>query len=413
MSTMVMARVAEIAAIVVLPAVLLRPLPTGAAQTPSTMVLRDGGRSNGAGLTTVADAARHALAAMALSAGADSQVSGATAPKPLDPVLAITDAFESHDIVALDEGSHRNEQAHQLRLKLIRHPSFARRVNDIVVEFGSARYQDVMDRYVRGENVPADELRHAWQDTTQFAVWDVPIYQDFFRAVREINTTLAANRRLRVLLADPPIDWAAVKTPADHFTWLRARDTHGAELIQREVLAKKRKALLIFGGRHLQRKNISANYESLDGAETVISILHAAGAAKIFTIWTATNPEPQSLQADMSTWPVPSLALLRGTRLGLLDFAAFLPPEEARFGIVDGKPSPLPRDQFRVRPMQEQFDALLYLGPLSTITTAKLPASLCADAAYRQMRRGRMLLLNQKAQADQLDRECGTSPPAK
>jgi hypothetical protein len=44
---------------------------------------------------------------------------------------------------------------------------------------------------------------------------------------------------------------------------------------------------------------------------------------------------------------------------------------------------------------------------------AKLPASLCADAAYRQMRRGRLLLVNQKAQADQLDRECGSSPPAK
>jgi hypothetical protein len=354
-----------------------------------------------------------AVGAMALSAGAEAQVPGAAAAKPLDAVLAIADAFESHDIVALDEGAHRNEQAHQLRLKLIRHPSFTRRANDIVVEFGSARYQDAMDRYIRGEDVPADELRHAWQDTTQFAVWDVPIYEDFFRAVREINANLAKNRQLRVLLADPPIDWTAVKTPADHFTWLRARDRHGAELIQREVLAKKRKALVIFGGRHLQRRNISANYEPLDGAETVISLVHAAGTARIFTIWTATNPEPQSLQADLSNWPVPSLALLRGTRLGLMDFAAFMPPEESRFAVVDGKPTPLPRDQFRVMPMQEQFDALLYLGPLSTITMAKLPASLCADAAYRQMRRGRLLLVNQKAQADQLDRECGSSPPAK
>jgi hypothetical protein len=63
--------------------------------------------------------------------------------------------------------------------------------------------------------------------------------------------------------------------------------------------------------------------------------------------------------------------------------------------------------------MQDQFDALLYVGPLSTITTAKLPATLCANDGYRQMRRGRMLLLNQKAQADQFDRDCGGSPPAK
>ena len=346
------------------------------------------------------------LGVMALSANASAQAPVRAEPKPVDPVEAIIDAFASHDIVALDEGSHRNEQAHQLRLKLIRHKSFPHRVNDIAVEFGSARSQAGMDRYIRGEDVPADQLRHAWQDTTQFGVWDVAIYEDFFRAVRELNATLPMNRQLRVLLADPPIDWSLVKTPADHFTWLRARDTHGAELIQREVLAKKRKALAIFGGRHLQRKNISANYEPLDGAETVISILHAIAPAKLFTIWTATNPEPGPLLADMAAWPIPSLALLRGTRVGLMDFAAFMPPTEARFAIVDGKPSALPRDRFRVLPMQDQFDALLYLGPLSTITAATLPASLCADTEYRQMRRSRMLLVNQRGQADQFDREC-------
>ena len=74
----------------------------------------------------------------------------------------------------------------------------------------------------------------------------------------------------------------------------------------------------------------------------------------------------------------------------------------------EGRPSPLPREQWRVLPMQEMFDAVLYLGPTSTITTAKLPAALCADTAYRQMRRDRMLLLNHKAQADQFDRDCGS-----
>src|SRR4030095_15389159 len=98
--------------------------------------------------------------------------------KPIEleePVRAILAAFESHDIVALDEGRHGNEQGHELRLKLIRHPIFARRVNDIVVEFGSARYQELMDRYIRGEDVAAGELRRAWQDTTQHAGWGAPI----------------------------------------------------------------------------------------------------------------------------------------------------------------------------------------------------------------------------------------------
>ena len=147
----------------------------------------------------------------------------------------------------------------------------------------------------------------------------------------------------------------------------------------------------------------------MTGAETLLSILDSAGA-RIFTIRTPTESQPQSLQTEMASWPVPSLALLRGTRLGMQDAATFWSDEMPRFAVRDGKPSPLPREQWRVLPMQDLFDALLYLGPASKITTAKLPAAVCADAAYREMRRHRMLLLNHKAQADQFDRECGSQP---
>lgn len=327
---------------------------------------------------------------------------------PTEPVRAILAAFESHDIVALDEGRHGNEQGHQLRLRLVRDPAFVSLVDDVVVEFGNARYQDLMDRYVRGEDVPVGELRRAWQDTTQHAVWDVPIFEEFFGAIRRINGSAPKGRQLRVLLADPPIDWATVTTAADHFKWLRMRDTHAAALVQREVLAKKRKALLIFGAMHLQRKHVSANYEAIDGSETVISILDRAGA-RIFTIRTPTEAEPPWLQAEMASWSAPSLVRLNGTRLGMRDAATFWPTEMARFAVHDGKPSPLPREQWRVVPMQDMFDALLYLGPASSITVANLPTSLCADPAYRQMRRHRMLLLNQKAQADRFDRDCDGS----
>ncbi|MCH2471702.1 MAG: hypothetical protein MK486_17055 [Gemmatimonadetes bacterium] len=57
---------------------------------------------------------------------------------PLDPVAAIVEAFDSHEIVALDEGAHTNEQGHAFRLSLIRDHRFTAVVNDIVVEFGNA-----------------------------------------------------------------------------------------------------------------------------------------------------------------------------------------------------------------------------------------------------------------------------------
>jgi hypothetical protein len=78
---------------------------------------------------------------------------------PVEPIAAIVDAILSHSIVALSEGAHGNEQGQAFRLALIRDPRFQRRVNDVVLEGPNARYQDVMDRYVRGEDVPVESLR--------------------------------------------------------------------------------------------------------------------------------------------------------------------------------------------------------------------------------------------------------------
>ena len=75
---------------------------------------------------------------------------------PVDPIDAILKAFESNSIVALGEGPHGNEQGLAFRLRLIRDRRFAATVNDIVVESGSAGYQDVVDRYMQGARRPCD-----------------------------------------------------------------------------------------------------------------------------------------------------------------------------------------------------------------------------------------------------------------
>jgi hypothetical protein len=42
--------------------------------------------------------------------------------------------------------------------------------------------------------------------------------------------------------------------------------------------------------------------------------------------------------------------------------------------------------------MEEAYDAVLYLGPPSSITDAPFPPTLCADREYVQMRRQRLAL---------------------
>src|SRR5438105_160792 len=91
------------------------------------------------------------ICALAMCAGALAQTPDALPlATPLEPIATILEAFRSHSIVALGEGPHGNVQGHEFRLALIRDPRFAATVNDIVVESGSARFQDVMDSFVRG-----------------------------------------------------------------------------------------------------------------------------------------------------------------------------------------------------------------------------------------------------------------------
>ena len=96
-----------------------------------------------------------ALLSVAATTGlADAQPATPGSPAvPIEPITGILEMFKTHDVVALSEGNHGNEQGHAFRVALIRDPRFAAAANDIVVEFGNAHYQAVIDRFVQGEPV--------------------------------------------------------------------------------------------------------------------------------------------------------------------------------------------------------------------------------------------------------------------
>jgi imidazolonepropionase-like amidohydrolase len=325
---------------------------------------------------------------------------------PVDPIAGVMDAFRSHPIVALGEGTHANEQGHKFRLALIRDPRFAATVNDIVVESGNAKYQATIDRFVRGDNVPYDTLRLVWQNTTQpDTLWDAPIYEEFFRAVRSVNASLPKNRQLRVLLGDPPIDWDKVPAKDDYGSW--DRDGHPADVIRKEVLAKGRKALVVYGDLHFIRQNPQPRAGDEQAARSIVGLLERDGT-KVFSIRTiAYGIDLEKLQADVLSWPRPSLTLLRGTALGTASFSSYY-PRPLMVG-ADGKPVEAPEQRRRLR-MEEQFDALVYLGPQSTITRSELLPALCADPAYLKMRMGRMEMMGMQRGIDRLKQQCAGVP---
>jgi hypothetical protein len=139
------------------------------------------------------------------------------------------------------------------------------------------------------------------------------------------------------------------------------RDSHPAALIQVEVLANGRTALVIYGQMHAQRRNVLTNYDMTHWlAQTMVSNLERATSARIFTIWHR-NETIRKLQPSVASWRAPSLALLRGTVLGAADFATYASAER-RVRIRGDDLIPIPANEWRVLPMEEQFDAVLYLG---------------------------------------------------
>ena len=97
----------------------------------------------------------------------------------------------------------------------------------------------------------------------------------------------------------------------DHQKWLELRDTHAAALIRHEVIEKGRRALVVYGIMHLQRRNLFSNYELVEdpNVHTLVQQLEREGDARVFTVWPTAGVDLPELQPDVASWRAPSLAL--------------------------------------------------------------------------------------------------------
>jgi hypothetical protein len=328
--------------------------------------------------------------------------------RPAGAVTAILEAFDRYPLVALGE-SHGLEEEREFIDTLVGDPRFPDRVQDIVVEFGNARYQDVLDRYVAGEEVPLAELQRVWRDHTCPGPWSSSAYPKYFAAFRAVNRALPPGRRFRVLLGDPPIDWRAVRAPQDFGRFLEQRDTHFARVVEEGVLAKGRKGLLIIGGMHLLRKEVAiadAGGKTFThppapgdrpGAKEGDSSVPARGPAgppgpgtgpdagnvaqliegrhpgKLFIVLPHDGLGEGSAEVEkrFGGWPVPSVVRLKGTWLGAVAANQLTPSPRRQKMFLDGKLVDPPRpDPAKGPRLEEVADALLYLGPRDTLTSA-------------------------------------------
>ena len=315
-----------------------------------------------------------------LSASGQARSDGAE-PVAEPAVTAVLAAFDKYEVVGMP-AAHGLKDLDDLILTLIRNPGFWKKVNDIEIECGNSLYQDRLDGYTSGADVPFREVQKVWRNTTQPPCGLSGFYEQLVPLVRAINQKTARDKALRILAGDPPFDWDQIKTAEDmHKAVLSLRrDTSIASVLEREALAKHRKALVLMGAFHmLHGTGAIAMYEGKYPNSTfVISELGTFG----------TNLTDLS-SSPFATWPTPALARIKGTWLGRLDLSKFLPPPN----ILDQDCNP--HNDFPAplrKPVEELFDAVLYLGPPDLRLWEKVPADIVLDSDYMKERRRRSAL---------------------
>jgi hypothetical protein len=300
-------------------------------------------------------------------------------PRPLDATASVLRAFDSHEIVMFGE-AHGCQQEYEWLRDLVGTPEFADRVDDIVLEGGNSLYQQSVDRYIAGEDVPFQEVQRAWRDVIGELGAPSPVYESFYRAVRAANLRRPGEHQIRIVLGGPPGDWENIRNREELIPFLLDRDTFYSRKVREEVLAKGRRALLIMGGSHFRR--IVSGVPGIHGVERD---LRAAGASTWLIIFdTGIYDDPQH---RFAAWPLPAIVDLRGNWVG--DIPVF----------GDGYPDKSPT-------LGEAADAVLFIAhSRQELTVVSVPRSELEGTAYAReldrrlmMTNGRHLVLPEKAE---------------
>jgi uncharacterized protein (TIGR03435 family) len=258
---------------------------------------------------------------------------GDSAPPP--PGLTPTNAADftfgklaQYPIVGLGD-LHLCLEFHQFVQQLVRDPRLPGKINDIIVEFGNPKYQDVIDRYVvKGEDVPLDERKHAWQEAAiGWYVGNSPVYEQFFDGVRQVNLGLPHDKRIRVVLGDAFVDLAQFQAnPEQYLQRFAARETAqdpreiALAASVNQVLAQGHRAIVIAGNGHLKLNGRSGNARQMIERENPGKFFLIDTSGPGHRSWPAKTvvtrqDDPEPVHATLWLGPIESLMGVRPSPL--------------------------------------------------------------------------------------------------
>ena len=302
--------------------------------------------------------------------------------EPQDATNAMIHLFQSHNIVMLGE-SHGNKQEYEWLCQLVKTPGFADNVDDIVVEHGNSLYQQTVDRYISGEDVPIAQVQKAWRNMISSVPPVSPVYGSFYQAIREANLQHRGKHQIRLLMGGPPGDWDKINSPQDLAPYEAEREQWYAQVVKDQVLAKHHRALLIMGASHFLRGHAQSLEDQLllqrhqaipplDRTQLALGYvereLRAAGANPYLVVFGSNVIDSQGqIDQRFDSWPAPALAPTSGTWLGKL-------PAQPLLSCGHAPATPLT--------LGDEADAMLYAAPCARLTGVEVPRAELEGTPY-------------------------------
>lgn len=291
---------------------------------------------------------------------------------PADPIDYIRHSMQEYPIVCLAEGGHQAKEPHRFLRRVLSDRTILETADVVIVEFANARYQHVLDAYIRGEEVPFSELSKVWRDTAQSprSPWDSPLYYELLELIREKNRTLPASKRVRVVAGDPPIYWERITTKAEYDSSITPRDPFVASLATQQAFDLGKKVLIIFGGAHLPKVPVGPDDDPRNSLSYHILKKHP-GALRVIEFL---DPDKLRIENRVHDLIRDKIYVTADHWVGRLKADRFF--SEIYSLVTDSKTG---QQSWQAVPLYSEyvirdlFDALVYIGPSSEWQT--VPAS--------------------------------------
>ena len=189
------------------------------------------------------------LATPATSLGQCSNPAAATAAD------ALAAQFDAHQFILIGS-THGDAKIDEFLMCLVSRPAFKERATDIVVEWASSSStnQRLLDRYVlKLEEISADDLAPIWVDTDHPTMWaTLPHVRQFVATLREVNKTLPATKRIRLIGGSDSTDWSKVNVVEDLGPYPFKTNFMQHLLIEHLAKTPGNKTLVVYGDAHIR-----------------------------------------------------------------------------------------------------------------------------------------------------------------